>query len=100
MKTQTPAEQLPDTIRMKWHPQYVDRGEQGCPLCGRLLKDAEKRRYIHIADGGGVIVRADIDENDPRALHSMGWFEVGATCAKKLGLAYSKELPPLDIPQG
>lgn len=94
---------LPETLPMSW-TKYQASGECGCVLCGRPMKPNEKRRYIHIGEGGKSILRADLlhDEktdtytvNGKVDMGDMGWFEVGATCAKKLGLEYSKELPPL-----
>jgi hypothetical protein len=86
-----------------WHPRYLKNGETGCPLCGKNLKDNEKRRFIHIGHGGDRILRADLPVTESGAAilstgpdtGDMGWFEVGSSCAKKLGAEYSKELPPI-----
>ena len=95
---------LPETLPMDWKP-FQDKGECGCVLCGRPLKEKEKRRYVHIGEGGVSILRADLplggSWGEAAILSTgldtgdMGWFEVGAGCARKIGLEYSKELPPI-----
>jgi hypothetical protein len=96
---------VPETRPMTWHPKFHDQGH-GCPLCGKAFKTHDKKRFIHIGEGGASIMRADLPlgggEGDSAILSSgkadtgnMGWFEVGSGCAKKLGAAWSKELPPL-----
>jgi hypothetical protein len=99
---------LPETLPMPWSKRYQDNGECGCPLCGKMLKPKEKRRYIHVGEGGGSIMRADLplagNDEDSAVLSTgvdtgnMGWFEVGSGCARKLGLEWSKELPPIQVP--
>lgn len=95
----------PETRPMTWHPMYHDRGH-GCPICGKVLKAHEKRRYIHIGEGGASILRADLTlvmgVSGEQAILStgpdtgeMGWYEIGSGCAKKLGAAWHKELPPI-----
>lgn len=97
---------LPEMIPMTFHEKFHERGSAGCPICGKMLKATEKRRYIHVGRGGDSIMRADLPlggyEGDSAILSdgtvdtgNMGWFEVGSSCAKKLGLAYSAELPAL-----
>ncbi len=100
---------------MSWD-NFNKRGECGCVLCGRPLKAKEVRRYIHIGEGGGSILRADLITvpgkeyvlegktyttgemyvvNGVPDTGDLGWFAVGSTCAKKLGPEFSKELAPL-----
>lgn len=96
---------------MKWNKKFQDNGECGCPICGKMLKGEEKRRYIHVGEGGASIMRADLPlggiHNEAAVLSNgtvdtgdMGWFAIGSGCAKKLGLEWSKELPPLVPPPG
>jgi hypothetical protein len=96
----------PETIPMVWHPNFHKNGDSGCPLCGKALKPNEKRRYVHVGRGGVAILRADLPctgglsgeaavfADGSFDTGDMGWFEVGSTCARKLGPEYSKELPP------
>lgn len=84
------ATQAPEAIPMTWHAKFR-KTECGCPICGKPL--TKSTRFIHVAEGGASIVRADLA--DDAVSGDMGWFEVGSTCAKKLGAAYSRELAPI-----
>ncbi len=79
-------------IPMKWHKDYSKRGETGCPLCGKDLKVGAKRSYIHVVDGGASILASGEDQTE--ASDDMGWFEIGSSCAKKLGPAWTRKLLP------
>lgn len=77
------------TIPHEWHPRFLKNGETGCPLCGKPLKTVAKRHFIHVVDGGARLARVDVPEHE---FDSMGWFEVGSSCARKLGPAWTKVL--------
>lgn len=101
----TNANTTPETRPMTFHPAFLKRGEQGCPFCGKALKTSEQKLYVHVGQGGASIMRADLPlggfEGGAAILAGgpdtgdMGWFAVGATCAKKLGPEWSRELPPI-----
>jgi hypothetical protein len=98
---------LPETIPMSW-TKYQEAGECGCVICGRPMKDREKPRFVHIGEGGISILRADLPlgglyeeaamlttPDGPKAdTGDMGWFPIGPNCARKIGLAYTKEFIP------
>lgn len=98
---------IAETLPMSWD-KYNKAGECGCVLCGRPLKPNEKRRYIHIGEGGASILHADLPLGGPYGeaavfadgrvdTGDIGWHEVGAGCAKKLGSGWSKVLPPITV---
>lgn len=54
-----------------------------CACCGRKVVTAEIRHWIHVV-GGGIAYGGEEDTGDGG---DMGWFPVGATCAKRLRAA-------------
>lgn len=104
---ETKTNTLPETIPMSW-TKFQEAGECGCAICGRPMKAKEKPRFIHIGEGGQSILRVDLPMGGPHNeaamlttpegpkmdTGDMGWYEVGPSCAKKLGAAYTAEFIP------
>lgn len=100
------TESLPETLPMNW-TKFQAAGECGCVLCGKKIpsrKTNDKGIYVHIGQGGGSILRADLPIVDDCAVFAdgsrdtgdMGWFQVGPDCAKKLGKAFVKVLDAVE----
>jgi hypothetical protein len=53
---------------------------QPCACCGRKVVTAEARHHVHVINGGAAYGGPE-DTDDAG---DMGWFPVGATCAKRL----------------
>lgn len=95
----------PETKPMSWD-KYNKAGECGCVICGRPIGSLEvDHLYVHIGQGGGSILRADLPTDGPDGSvifadgtiddGDMGWFPIGSNCAKKIGTAYVKKLQPV-----
>lgn len=70
----------PDTMPMKWAPEYTGDGFSHCVCCNRRL--GRKKRWLEVVDGGARVARpgSNPDQSDPGY---MGCFPVGVMCARK-----------------
>ena len=68
------------TIPMKWSKNGTNGSMEHCACCGRKLTG--KPQYVEVIAGGGQVAAPglDPDQSDPGY---MGFFPVGASCAKK-----------------
>ncbi len=69
----------PFTYDKKRAASHTDK-QAPCVQCGRAVPDAAARNFVHVVDGGAAYGGPD-DTNDAG---DMGWFPVGATCAREL----------------
>ncbi len=62
-----------------------------CFICGRGLteKALDSAWFVHLADGGAVIVQSDAEVDEDG---DMGWFPVGSGCAGKVPDPYRSRI--------
>jgi hypothetical protein len=76
-----------EDIRVKEYQNNIDRlGEYAntCFICGKLIKNMEKAKYVHYLTNGNIISYGGDDVEN-----SQGFFPVGSDCAKKLVIQFA-----------
>jgi hypothetical protein len=60
-----------------------------CLRCYKPLKDGQPRRWVHLIDGGENILHPDDEALYLSDAGDMYWHEVGADCARTIGLEWT-----------
>jgi hypothetical protein len=83
-----------------WDFRKDPKTDHFCAICQKDIKPGQPYREVHIVDGGSVILHpADealyAEHGNPAG--DLCFFPIGSTCAKRLGLEWSK---PVSVEQG
>lgn len=63
-----------------------------CVRCEKAIKEGQKRRWVLIKDWSFAEVVHPEDTEGYDWNNSPGWFPVGWSCAKKIGLEFTKDI--------
>jgi hypothetical protein len=67
-----------------------------CISCGKPLRLTTKKAYfIHLIDGGGVILHPEDTGKYDNASADLGLYRIGTICARKIGLRWTTSI---DLP--
>jgi len=72
----------------KRHEGYPEGDLQPCAVCGRTIRNEARAVWVHIVDGGGVILHRDDEAAYASDGGDLGLYPVGPECAKRIPKEY------------
>lgn len=72
------------------YDKWSTGGEWDCTHCGKPIS-SEPRLWVHIIDGGGIVLHRDDEALYISGDDDLGMYAVGPECAKAIGINFITE---------